>query len=187
MNKLQAARRETHFPGAGWDACAWTCAWPSISQYFTSCHYRWLCGSLCSLLFARGFCGHLGAWLVLRTCCRQDASPTPQSTFWLSFNLFICRAAVWPVACLKNVSGRNIFFDLRHDCRGGVELQRADSLTTNNAARALMQHCHLEQLRIWSFYRGSRYRPETQVPNFSIMALTSYHWWSTNCDLRSDS
>lgn len=35
------------------------------------------------------------------------------------------------------------FFDLRHDCRGGVELQRADSLTTNNAARALMQRCHL--------------------------------------------
>ena len=44
---------------------------------------------------------------------------------------------------MKNVSGRNIFFDLRHDCRGGVELQRADSLTTNNAARALMQRCHL--------------------------------------------
>ena len=79
--------------------------------------------------------------------CASNLLPTEcvsnPLTFWLSFNLLICRAAVWPVACFKNVSGRHIFFDLRHDCRGGVELQRADSLTTNNAARALMQRCHL--------------------------------------------
>lgn len=32
----------------------------ALSQYFTSCHYRWLCGSVCSLLFAAVSAGILG-------------------------------------------------------------------------------------------------------------------------------
>jgi hypothetical protein len=89
-----------------------------------------------------------------------------------------CNVVTWEYA-------RRLLMDVAHlYC---AKLQGEQSVLTVWLVCRMWCAAAKEQLRIWSFYRGSRYRPETQVPNFSIMALTSYHWWSTNCDLRSDS